>query len=54
MTWSCASEEKLTFCEDNKLIHSLLEEVSTGDISFFDTFSSVECFFSSYYELLQL
>ena len=32
MTYCCASEEKLTFCEENQLIHSLLEEVSTGDI----------------------
>lgn len=32
VTSCCVSEEKLLFCHDNQLIHSLLAEVSTGDI----------------------
>jgi 26S proteasome non-ATPase regulatory subunit 5 len=32
VTYCCASQEKLTFCEEKELINSLLTEVSTGDI----------------------
>ncbi|XP_057373714.1 26S proteasome non-ATPase regulatory subunit 5-like [Daphnia carinata] len=32
VTYCCTSEEKLTFCEEHKLIQTLLEEVSTDDI----------------------
>lgn len=32
VTYCCTSEEKLAFCEEKQLIHSLLEEVSIADI----------------------
>lgn len=32
IAFCCASEEKLLFCDENKLIHSLLDEVTAGDI----------------------
>jgi 26S proteasome non-ATPase regulatory subunit 5 len=32
ITYCCASQENMTFCEEKELISSLLSEVSTGDI----------------------
>jgi 26S proteasome non-ATPase regulatory subunit 5 len=32
ITYCCASQDNLTFCEEKELINSLLAEVSTGDI----------------------